>query len=69
MCIYCRYYIVVFVRLLFSTGRSLPSFGSHVVAEQPEAGRVQQRPGGVAVRRDRREKGQVPHQACRTRGE
>lgn len=53
---------------MFSTGRTIPSVGSHVVAQQPKAGGVQQRPGGVAVRRSWREKGQVPHQTCRARG-
>lgn len=50
-------------------GRTEQSVGSHVVAEQPKVGRVQQRPGGVAVRRIRREKGQVSHKGRRTRGE
>lgn len=46
----------------------MPGVGSRVVAEQPKAGRVQRGPGGDAVRRDGREKGQVSHQASRTRG-
>jgi len=46
---------------VFSTGWSIPSVGSHVVAKQPKTGGVQQRQGGVAVRRGWREKGQVSH--------
>jgi len=46
---------------LFSTGWPIPSVGSHVVAQQPKTGGVQQRQGGVAVRRGWREKGQVSH--------
>jgi len=46
---------------VFLTGWSVPSVGSHVVAQQPKTGGVQQRQGGVAVRRSWREKGQVSH--------
>lgn len=46
---------------VFSTGWSIPSVGSHVVTKQPKTGGVQQRQGGVAVRRGWREKGQVSH--------
>jgi len=49
---------------MFDAGRTISSFGGSMVAQQPEAGGMQQRPGGVDIRRDRRKKGQISHQAC-----
>lgn len=62
-------YVEINTTFALPTGRSVPSVGGRVVAEQPEAGGLQQRSGSVAVRRGRREKGQVSHQALRARGE